>query len=460
MRRASASRRRAIGLLSAFAVLPALAQDPRVVDPAPPAAPTAASAGASAAPPVLSSTAEAVYLAARPRVVQLRTLVAAAGRQSSIGSGFLVSADGMALTNYHVVSQFALEPTTYKLEYVAPDGTRGDVALLAIDVVNDLAAVRIQRRGDAFLELDPRAVGGTLPQGERLFALGNPLDLGFTIVEGTYNGYVDRSFSPQVHFSGALNPGMSGGPTLTSEGRVAGVNVAKRLGGELVSFLVPASAAAVLIDKARNGTPLTTDGARAEISRQLQAFQASLSRAFADAGFKPGRYGAYTAPESQAPWVQCWAQTNADAQPKPRARVHTTQCNTRTSLFVADDLRSGGVGLSYSYVESVSLNPFQFAAFLSQQLRPLSQDPASRRRVTTQRCHADFVAPADPPVLRATFCARAYRDFEGLYDVSVVAVTQDDDERALIARLTLSGVAWDNATAFARRFVTAIGRAP
>jgi serine protease Do len=80
--------------------------------------------------------------------------------------------------------------------------------------------------------------------------------------------------------------------------------------------------------------------------------------------------------------------------------------------------------------------------------------------VTTQRCHADFVAPADPPVLRATFCARAYRDFEGLYDVSVVAVTQDDDERALIARLTLSGVAWDNATAFARRFVTAIGRAP
>lgn len=408
----------------------------------------------------MSSAAEAIYVAARPRLVQLRTLVAAAGRQSSIGSGFLVSADGLALTNYHVVSQFALEPSTYKLEYLAPDGTRGDVALLAIDVVNDLAAVRIERRGEAFFELDARAVAGTLPQGERLFALGNPLDLGFTIIEGTYNGYVDRSFTPQLHFSGALNPGMSGGPTLTAEGRVAGVNVAKRLGGELVSFLVPAAAAAQLIERARRGTPPTTDGTRAEIARQLDGFQASLVKAFADAGFKPARYGAYTAPESQAPWVQCWASTNADAQPKPRARVHTTSCSTRTSLFIADDLRSGSVGLAYTYVESVALNAFQFASFVNQQLRPLAQEPASRRRVTAQRCHEDFVGGEQSPTLRTTFCARAYRDFDDLYDVAVLAVTQDDDRRALVARLTLSGVAWSNATEFARRFVTAIGRAP
>jgi len=408
----------------------------------------------------MSSTAEAVYLAARPRLVQLRTLVAAANRQASIGSGFLVSADGLALTNYHVVSQYALEPSTYKLEYLAPDGTRGDVSLLAIDVVNDLAAVRIERKGEAFFELDPRAVAGTLPQGERLFALGNPLDLGFTIVEGTYNGFVARSFTPQIHFSGALNPGMSGGPTVTSDGRVAGVNVSKRLGGELVSFLVPASAAAALVERAGNGEPLTTDAIRGEIARQLEGFQSSLVKAFADAGFKPARYGSYVAPESQAPWVQCWASTNTDAQPKPRARVHTTNCTTRTSLFVADDLRSGSVALSYSYVESVSLNAFQFASFIAQHVKPLPQEAASRRRVTAQRCHEDFVAGEAAPVLRATLCARAYRDFDGLYDVSLVAVTQDDDQRALVARLALSGVAWDNATSFARRFVGAIGRAP
>ena len=58
--------------------------------------------------------------------------------QSSIGSGFLVSADGLAVTNYHVVSQYALEPATYRLEYIAPDGKRGAVKLLAFDIANAL----------------------------------------------------------------------------------------------------------------------------------------------------------------------------------------------------------------------------------------------------------------------------------------------------------------------------------
>lgn len=410
-------------------------------------------------PSVISSVAEAIYTAARPRLIQVRTLVTAAGRQASIGSGFLVSVDGLALTNYHVVSQFALEPQTYRLEYLAPDGARGDVALLAIDVVNDLAAIRIKRSGDAFFELDSRAVGAKLPQGERLFALGNPLDLGFGIVEGTYNGFVERSFSQQLHFSGALNAGMSGGPTVTSEGRVAGVNVAKRLDGELVSFLVPAQAAAALIERARSAPPLTTDGVRTEIARQLDAFQASLAKGFADAGFKPSRYGDYTASESQAAWVQCWARTNADAKPAPRARVHTTSCTTRTSLFLASDLRTGSASLEYTYLESVSLNPFQFANFVSQRLKS-GPEGVSRRRLTSQRCHEDFLRSAESPLVRATFCARAYRDFPGLYDVAVLAVTQDDDKKALVGRLSLSGIAWDNATMFARRFAMGIGRSP
>src|ERR1700719_5020812 len=88
-----------------------------------------------------SSTAETIYAAAPPRLLQIRTLVADAGRQTSIGSGFLVSPDGLAITNYHVVSQVALEPKTYRLEYAAADGTRGEGRVPAIGLPHDLAGV-------------------------------------------------------------------------------------------------------------------------------------------------------------------------------------------------------------------------------------------------------------------------------------------------------------------------------
>src|SRR6185436_18001797 len=181
------------------------------------------------APPPLSSAAERVYESAKPRILQVRTLLQSAGRQSSIGSGFLVSADGLAITNYHVVSQFALDPRTYRLEYLAPDGAKGALKLLQIDVANDLAVVKLDRAGQPAFEFDPRALAGRLPKGERIYAMGNPLDLGFTIVEGTYNGLVDKSYDERIHFSGAINPGMSGGPVTAADGRVVGINVAKRL---------------------------------------------------------------------------------------------------------------------------------------------------------------------------------------------------------------------------------------
>lgn len=405
------------------------------------------------------AAAERIFSDAKPRLLQIRAIVSAVGQQSSLGSGFLVTADGLAVTNYHVVSQYAIDPESYRLEYISADGTHGDVKLLAIDLADDLAVVRIDHDNNTFFRFDERAINGSLPKGERLYSLGNPLDIGFTIVEGTYNGLVERSYNERIHFTGAINPGMSGGPTVTGDSRVVGINVAKLVGNDLVSFLVPARFAAALLERARNNDAYAPQALHAEIARQLAEWQGGFYRAIEEKGFRTAAFGPYYGGESATPWFTCWSQTNAGQVPKPRANVYSTACSSDTRLFVALDLSTGVVQLSHAHVRSVDLNAFQFAAFLSQHSLPAWSGAWSRKWHTKQRCDVDFLAasrPASGPPLRVVWCARAYREFAGLYDVSVTSVTQDRSSEALISRLTMQGVSFDNAMALSKSFLEAV----
>ena len=90
-------------------------------------------------------------------------------------------------------------------------------------------------------------VTANLSKGDRVLALGHPRDLGLSIVEGTYNGQVEHVLTPRLHFTGPLNPGMSGGPAVTPAGALVGVNVATM--GEELAFLVPAEFVTRLLDR-------------------------------------------------------------------------------------------------------------------------------------------------------------------------------------------------------------------
>jgi S1-C subfamily serine protease len=414
-------------------------------------------AAAAQTPDPAPSAAERVSAGARARLVQVRTLVSATGQQSSIGSGFLVSADGLAVTNYHVVSLYGFDPDSYRLEYTGVDGARGGLQLLAIDVVNDLAIVRTDRKGWPFFQLDDRASRGGLANGERLYGLGNPHDLGFTIVEGTYNGLVQRRYNERIHFTGALNPGMSGGPALTSDLRVAGINVARRTDSQLVSFLVPARFAVELLDNAKEGRLSTARDVRAEISRQLVLWQAVRDKSVDQASPRTVAFGPYRVVDNAAPWFNCWSSTNAGDVPRPRAAVNATTCSSNTSLFIADDLVTGYIWYSHDYVRSVGLNPFQFGVFLTN--RDQFKWRESRKWHTQRRCHEGFIAGSasgDRPPVRARWCARTYRGLDGLYDMWFSAVTQDSGSEALVSRLYVEGVDYDSALRHARRFLSGI----
>jgi S1-C subfamily serine protease len=420
---------------------------------------TAAMAGGlTVAARAQSSSAEAIYASAPPRLLQIRTLVADARQQTSNGSGFLVSADGLVITNYHVVAQVALEPATYRLQYVAADGSQGDATLVDVDLPDDLAIIRIDKHDAPFFTFDDRAMGGDLPKGERLYSMGNPLDLGFTIVEGTYNGLVEHSYNERLHFTGALNPGMSGGPAVTSEGRVVGINVATRRGGQLISFLVPARFAANLLQRAL--TQGVVKDLHAEVGQQLTTWRSALYKSLTKEGFRSSALGPYRAPETQAQWFNCWANTNAGATPAPRASINSTSCTSDTGLFVASDLNTGTIQINHSYAKTIDLNQFQFATVLTQLSQPrLVGGGPFRKWYTRERCHEDFVgeaaAPAHPP-LRVIWCAQAYREFEGLYDVVLIAVTQDHGNEALVSRLSMQAVGYDDAATLGRGFLDAV----
>jgi hypothetical protein len=132
-----------------------------------------------------------------------------------------------------------------------------------------------------------------------------------------------------------------------------------------------------------------------------------------------------------------------------------TRCTSTTGIFVSDRVLTGRLDFSYSYFKSLDLNAFQFSRELSQRARANSAD--SDKRLTEQECRDDFLATAaGRPALRATWCMRAYREFEGLYNVTLIALTQDRDKEALLAQLTMQGVSHANAVALGRRFLEAI----
>ena len=134
-------------------------------------------------------------------------------------------------------------------------------------------------------------------------------------------------------------------------------------------------------------------------------------------------------------------------------------------LFLAGDLSAGNVRTSRNHMKSVDLNSFQFAKFASQNAQ-LSGDESNPKRFTAPSCREDIVVAGEPdakdvhPRLRVMWCASAYRDLEGLYNVSVMAVTQDRSDEAVAVTLSMTGTSYESAMRFAQKYLAELKVAP
>ena len=128
--------------MAACALAAAFATPAQTASPPPASAPAAATADAAPdSGTTLSLSARKVYEQARSQLVQIRTVLKGRASQTSVGSGFFVTADGHIITNFHVVSQAALKPERHDLVYVTADGREAPLSILQIDVLHDLAQI-------------------------------------------------------------------------------------------------------------------------------------------------------------------------------------------------------------------------------------------------------------------------------------------------------------------------------
>jgi Do/DeqQ family serine protease len=164
------------------------------------------------------------------------------------GSGFIISQDGILLTNAHVVE--GADSVTVTLR----DGREFKGKVLGTDPLTDVAAIRIEGKN-----LPTVSLGNSdqLKPGEWAIAIGNPLGLDNTVTAGIISatgrtsaqvGVPDKRIG-FIQTDAAINPGNSGGPLLNQRGDVIGMNTAIRAGAQGLGFAIPINAARNIADQ-------------------------------------------------------------------------------------------------------------------------------------------------------------------------------------------------------------------
>lgn len=206
-----------------------------------------------AAPPALGLNAIADLVErAAPAVVNIDTITRQRVRVSPIfgpsqtrvqerrglGSGFILRADGLIVTNNHVVAGASEVLVTLN------DGRQFEAKVIGRDAPYDLAVLKIDARGLPKLDW---ADFHKVRVGEWVVAMGSPLGLDKTVTQGIVSA-LNRNVAvvesvPFIQTDAAINPGNSGGPLLDLDGRVVGVTTAVAAGAQGIGFAIPADLA-------------------------------------------------------------------------------------------------------------------------------------------------------------------------------------------------------------------------
>ncbi len=213
-------------------------------------------------PPVLALTPDKVAERALPAIVLIKTA-------TGLGTGFVVSSDGLIATNLHVIGN------ARQASVELSDGrTFKDIEVINFDEVHDLIVLRIAAKNLAVLSLGDSA---KVRVGERVVAIGHPLGLGNTVSDGLVSAV--RKINPQLtvlQVSAPISQGSSGGPIFNESGEVIGISTLIVTQGQNLNFGMPVNQLKALL-RTGSGTPLAAWKPLVnQVQRKVQSYEVDL----------------------------------------------------------------------------------------------------------------------------------------------------------------------------------------
>lgn len=195
-------------------------------------------------------------------------------KESSLGSGFIISDDGYILTNDHVVN--GADEVMVKLA----DGSIYDAKIKGSDEKLDLALLKIETDNGEKLPVAALGNSEKLQVGEWVMAIGNPFGLEQTVTVGIVSakGRVIGAgpYDDFIQTDASINPGNSGGPLFNMSGEVIGINTAIIRGGQGIGFALPINAAQLTVEQLKE----TGEVVRGWLGVSIQKISDELAESF------------------------------------------------------------------------------------------------------------------------------------------------------------------------------------
>lgn len=286
--------------------------------------------------------------------------------KKSTGSGFVINRYNMIVTNYHVISNYYINPRDNKIAMVFSE--LGDVSLelLMVDVINDLALLRINQRISK--ELIPLEIEKRAPRiGDKIYSMGYPHGWGFTILDGLFNERIDKKYNDQYIVSSTLSPGMSGGPTLNEWGSVVAVNVAAT---NRLSIVIPANKISDLVNT------YITNAANINVSEaeNIKKIRAVTARKYSE--YIDSLITEIKNPNMLSEQFECWFLGDGDGSSRrTRIQKEEKQCVTNSEIYIDSSTYLGDIRLNKSQYKNSSENQLLYERFIEKKYSSIIMKP-------------------------------------------------------------------------------------